>query len=295
MRVTFLQSTTSGKKKVRVDYVLYDVLRLSPFASSATVKVYDASLFLPVATANGGTQLTWDLNNPIYNSVTMDVPMDKGGTYTFLISATDSNAIRYQGHWNRAALQNSIRLRVRKVWIDAGHHRKKGGATCQNPNHASNYHKDYFDSRVKWEDVGCQNPNHASNYHKEEDVAYDLAEKIQSHMNVHPHVAKLSRTKDGGPIRYAERAREAKRWGAEYVIHVHLNSSSNRSARGTQVYYYQGYEPSQEFANAVAYELSSLVSLASVDVFDHTKGDRVVNEVRMGCRSYHGNLPQRVA
>jgi N-acetylmuramoyl-L-alanine amidase len=271
IRVTFLPSSSSTTRKVRVDYVLLDHFRFSLFAASARVEVYDPDLLFPVATASGGTLVTWDLGDPIYNSVEMNVPMSKAGTYTFLISAKDSSSnARYKGHRYRAALQSSFKVRVYKVWIDAGHGQNAAGVL----------HPGCSCDRRR---QGHEDPNDANaGLHKEHTFAYQLAKALDANMNIEPlpagvsntHIQKLSRDPilqtTEKPSDYPERARMAAAWKADYVICIHLNSpTTTRSLHGHRVFYYSGQTESQQFAQAVNTRLREIQFLRDDDPTRH--------------------------
>jgi len=134
---------TTGVTTVRVGYVMTE-LRTVP-ASSAWVEIYDPDVQLVTSKAGGTT-----VNDPnaapttwVWNYVDIDLSIDKLGTYIFLVSANDGEAIIDKGHRQRPALQHNVRLDnpQKVVVLDPGHGRYRipiqGGwatQTLQNPN-----------------------------------------------------------------------------------------------------------------------------------------------------------------
>jgi N-acetylmuramoyl-L-alanine amidase len=260
-------SMGGGLKTVRVDYVLFEPFGVPAF--SAKVEIFDPGLQL-IATAPGGTIVNDPLNpDPVYNSVFVDVPMNKAGTYKVLVSAKDNEITRYKAHWQRPALQNGTTLKVWKVWIDPGHGQNAAGVL--HPGCSCNYNRQgHLDPNAP--------PNKPTGLHKEHTFAYQLATALNANMNnVEPppgvsnaHIQKLSRdpilptTKS--PKDYEERARLAAKWKADYAICIHLNSAGFTSpVHGHRVFYYSGQTESQQFAQAVNTRLREIQFLRDDD------------------------------
>lgn len=84
---------------------------------------------------------------------------------------------------------------------------------------------------------------------------HDLAEYLDAYMRMGPHcVTTVSRAADEATKRYTARANEAKLWGAELVLCLHVNAMppGGLTARGLMTFYVDGDQVSADIAQVIA-------------------------------------------
>jgi hypothetical protein len=119
---------TTGTVTVKVGYALTELFGVQ--ASSAWMEVRDPDLWLVTSQA-GGTVVNDPNANPLtwmWNYLEITVPMNRGGVYTFLVSAVDNEVTRDKEHRRRPALQNGW-----LVCIPEAHNYDSSGNTGSDP------------------------------------------------------------------------------------------------------------------------------------------------------------------
>lgn len=79
----------------------------------------------------------------------------------------------------------------------------------------------------------------ANGYLNESDVSREVAPLVANKLNSQGHIAREFRIDKPNSYEYEDcyvRARQANEWGADLYVEMHLNSSSNKEANGTEVY-----------------------------------------------------------
>ena len=97
------------------------------------------------------------------------------------------------------------------------------------------------------------NPGHAPNgnpdpgacgeFLRESDVAAFVGDVVAKDLQAVGYETKVFQSDELGEI-----CRVANAWGADYFISIHLNSAENRSAKGTETFYYVGSPSSEKLA-----------------------------------------------
>lgn len=104
------------------------------------------------------------------------------------------------------------------------------------------------------------NPGHAPNgnpdpgacgeFLRESDVAAFVGDVVAKDLQAVGYETKVFQSDELGEI-----CRVANAWGADYFISIHLNSAENRSAKGTETFYYVGSPNSEKLASAIQHQL----------------------------------------
>ena len=104
---------------------------------------------------------------------------------------------------------------------------------------------------------GETDPGAIGNGLQEKNVALDISKRVEQKLQAYKNVEIMQTRTDDTFLSLSQRANKANSWGADCFLSIHLNSATDKSARGFESYVYNGQidASTQAFQNMIHEEI----------------------------------------